>query len=458
MINLQDDRLTFTFPEIAAQLSALLEQHIQQLLPKLTLPKDRNELVNALKVQIQESDWTLRLRPEAFALRTDAAIPAQKNSILRISRRTSLDAAAESLTEADVEKALRERAYEVARLHDDSLASVTFAFQRTLRIPDDGKTYPLPAGLDLFPLRAVDDFAKTTPASWIKRGGVLMPMYQSEALWIEFSARYPFAVKVAAGKINAVSGEAWSSDLQREPQNYVVLPEQPWLDGFAVGEGVIRQFVAMPLGAGYSVEEQLTGQAEFGGVQFQAYPMRAETYFREKVVPSLPSSLDELLLRLFAVHLVKTDFYGDASSCPAAPCAGSVEESMGLGAGGQMRQEIYHDPHSAAVWDETLSRRCFVHLCNSLVWRQITGTNPPHPPLTAQEYKRAGIPWFDYYRDDQKPLKGSQRLAGVKSVTQLGQEKHSQPLPENSSITPELIVQYGNTRRPGEIREFLDTL
>ena len=76
--------------------------------------------------------------------------------------------------------------------------------------------------------------------------------------------------------------------------------------------------------------------------------------------------------------------------------------------------------------------------------------------ILAKEHKQAGIPWFDYYRHDLKPLKGSKRLDGVKSVAQLGQEKHSQPLPGNSSITPELIVQYGNTRRPGEIREFLD--
>jgi hypothetical protein len=75
-----------------------------------------------------------------------------------------------------------------------------------------------------------------------------MPMYQSAALWIRFSTRYPFAVKVAAGKINAVTGDPWSRDLQADPQNYLVLPEQPWLDGFAVRKGVIRQFVAMPLG------------------------------------------------------------------------------------------------------------------------------------------------------------------------------------------------------------------
>ena len=108
----------------------------------------------------------------------------------------------------------------------------------------------------------------------------MMPMYQSEALWIRFSASYPFAVKFAAGKINAVSGEAWTAELQREPQNYLVVPEQPWLDGFSVGAGLIRQFVAMPLGAGDSVEEQLTGQAEVGGMQLQVYPLSAEALLR----------------------------------------------------------------------------------------------------------------------------------------------------------------------------------
>jgi hypothetical protein len=66
-------------------------------------------------------------------------------------------------------------------------------------------------------------------------------------------------VKIAAGKIDAVSGAAWIAELHREPQDYVVVPGQPLLDGFSVGEGRIRQFVAAPLGAGDSVEEQLTG-------------------------------------------------------------------------------------------------------------------------------------------------------------------------------------------------------
>jgi hypothetical protein len=50
----------------------------------------------------------------------------------------------------------------------------------------------------------------------------------------------------------------------------VVVPEQPWLDGYCVEKGIIRQFVAMPLGAGYTAEEQISGKAEHGGLQIMA--------------------------------------------------------------------------------------------------------------------------------------------------------------------------------------------
>jgi hypothetical protein len=427
MIKLEYDRLSFTFPEIAGQLRAHVERQIGHILPEFLRPEERTALLAEL-----ESRWGFR--------RLDGE--AQDRNRLRV----------RTLTADEIEAALRTAALRAAGLHDASFPALTIVFQRTLRLPDDGRTYPLPAGLGAFPLRSVDDFPATAPASWLQRGGVVMPMYQSEALWIRFSARYPCAVKIAAGKINAVSGEGWTAELQDETQDYVVVPGQPWLDGFSVGEGLIRQFVAMPLGAGYSVEEQLTGRADVGGMQLQVYPLSAEAYYRDEVAPALPSSLRELFDQFFDEHLEKEEpiYYGPISRCL------EPEASMGLGAGGKMRQEIYQDPYDFADWDQTMTRRCFVHLCNSLVWRQVTGTNPPHPPLTAKEYQQAGIPWFDYYRDDLKPLKGSERLAGVKSVAQLGEEKKSRPLPESSSVTPELIVQYGNTRRPGEIREFLD--
>ena len=64
----------------------------------------------------------------------------------------------------------------------------------------------------------------------------------------------------------------------RDPQDYVVLSEQPWLDGYCVEKGVIRQFVAMPLDDGYTAEEQLTGAAQHSGIQVVVYPMKLERY------------------------------------------------------------------------------------------------------------------------------------------------------------------------------------
>jgi hypothetical protein len=63
---------------------------------------------------------------------------------------------------------------------------------------------------------------------------------------------------------------------------------------------------------------------------------------------------------------------------------------MGLAACGRMKQDIYDDPYNFSDWDST-SNRCFVHLANSLVWRQVTGQEPPKIPATAKEYARAGF-------------------------------------------------------------------
>ena len=133
------------------------------------------------------------------------------------------------------------------------------SFQRTLRIPDDGKAYPLPPTLGTFPLRRVSDFAARLPEQWSTPGeppAFFIPMYQREALWLAFEAAgwKPNAVKVGIGKINALTGKAWDEALHAAPQDYLVCPHQPWLDGINSGAGVIRQFVAMPLGAGYTVE------------------------------------------------------------------------------------------------------------------------------------------------------------------------------------------------------------
>lgn len=318
-------------------------------------------------------------------------------------------------------------------------------FQRTLRIPDDGTDYPLPPGLGSFPLRHVDDFSASVPADWVAHGGVMLPMYQSEALWLNFDSTtdrdrgvsYPFAVKIATGKLCAVSGKTWKDRLSRRPQDYLVVPEQPWLDGYCVEKGIIRQFVAMPLGAGYTAEEQVTGKAEHGGLQIMVCPMKREVY--ERRFPKCEREKDE--------------DKGSYMCCDSPPMY-----SMGLAPGGRMKQDIYDDPYRLSDWDTENTSRCFVHIANSMVWRSITGDDPPTTPPTAEEYTHAGMPWFDWYDDQNTVVYGSSVLAGMKSVAELGKEKGDVPLPENASVAATRLIELRSDLKTGQVREWSDSV
>ena len=306
-------------------------------------------------------------------------------------------------------------------VHSDARCDIEF--QRTLRIPDDDRTYFLPPGMGRFPLRHLDDVADHLARKMVRRGGVVMPIHQAEALWISFDTgyggrwrrTYPIAVQVATGKICAISGKPWEEGLAQSPQNYVVLPEQPWLDGYCIEEGIIRQFVAMPLGDGYTAEEQLTGEALHGGVQIAAYPMKRKVY--EELFPPEPE--EDL-----AVY------------CLSKPQA----LEMGLAPGGRMRQEIYEDPYGLDAWDLEHGSRCFVTMANSAQWMAITGEHPPTVPPTAQQYAKAGLPWFDYYDADHAAIAGAEELAGLTSVKEMGEELSKSPLPENESSNVPVVV------------------
>jgi hypothetical protein len=320
-------------------------------------------------------------------------------------------------------------------VHEDAKSAIQF--QRTLRIPDDGKHYPLPPGLGAFPLRHVEDFADRVPEGWCERAGVMMPLYQAEAMWIAFGGggwrsrgRYPFAIKVAAGKINAISGKPWKPELDGSERDYVVVPEQPWLDGFCVAKDVIRQFVAMPLGSGYSVEEQITGKPGHGGLQIIVYPMRREHY--EALLRRREQSSDHMAAGVRYRSLV----------CRAA------EPAMGLAAGGRMTQQIYADPHGLDAWDQSVSSRCFVTLVDAVQWREITGEAPPTKPPTAADYTKAGLPWFDYYAADLETLGGAQALAVVKSVAEMAKEKGEQVLGPDGEVNPDTIIHVGPGKSP----------
>ncbi|WP_316741767.1 hypothetical protein [Streptomyces sp. MK7] len=300
---------------------------------------------------------------------------------------------------------------------------VAVRFMRTLRLPETG-THRLPPGLGEFPLRRVADHPDTAPEQWRARGGVMLPVYLREAMWLSFAGTTrPAALQVGVGKVCAVSGRPWSDRLSRDPQNYVVLPRQPWLDGIHSGKGTVRQFVAVPLGLGATVEGQVTGEEVWGGVQLQSFPLSGAALARWQEQQAREGIVRRRL--------------------PAAPAAapGSAPQAygaaMGLGVGGSMRQEVYRDERPPGDWTGEPAGRVFVHLVTPPEWRRITGENPPPSPVDRAAYTRAGLPWFDYYDQDAEDLAPTDGLGSVRPVGDwLGDDHEPWQEPSPHQITP----------------------
>jgi hypothetical protein len=302
-------------------------------------------------------------------------------------------------------------------IRDDSVRlgpHLRVTFQRTLRIPDDGQDYPLPPGLGRFPVLRAGDYASRVPAHW-GADDVFIPMYQREALWLSFECPWwrACAVKVRVGGINAVSGKRWHERLNRtrSHQDHLVCPDQPWLDGINAGDGFIRQFVAMPLGMGYTVEGQLTGSETRGGIQLLCFEPKPGRF---------PDKPTEEYAGLHAPFLMQV-------------CEDSLG-GMGLGAGGRMRQEIYPDEHGPDTWDPDRVARLEVHIVDSLAFRDITGLEPPPTPVSAELYTRYGLPWFELYDEGRGDLRRSRELERVRSVREKDAENGFGPQQDDSSV------------------------
>ena len=110
---------------------------------------------------------------------------------------------------------------------------------------------------------------------------VLTLVLEEEAMWIRFKSEKQFAIKIYVGNVNAVSGEpAIETEEvqlrrikklidQKSLQDYIITPQQRWLDGIAIGSGKVRQFVAVRTGSGYTVEAQITGKENVAGLSFE---------------------------------------------------------------------------------------------------------------------------------------------------------------------------------------------
>ena len=160
-------------------------------------------------------------------------------------------------------------------------------------------------------------------------------------------------------------------------------PPQPWLDGFKTGPNIIRQFVAVPLGSGLTVEGQLTGQEIAGGIQIASFHPK-------------PGAIGELQMT-----------------------AKQTERVLGMGAGGQIRQRIYSDPYGVDKWDPAPTAVIQIHLLE--IAEFATWTGEP----------------FEIYDSDRGDVPASEALSGVKPVDDLTKPvdikaKQIRPIPPRS--------------------------
>jgi hypothetical protein len=310
-------------------------------------------------------------------------------------------------------------------------------FQRTLRVPDDGRVYSLPPGIGIFPVLRVEDYLERVPPAWREHGGVFIPLYQREALWLGFQAVdwKPNAVKVGVGGVNAVTGGPWNVALDEEEADYMVCPPQLWLDGIKSGPGRIRQFVAAPLDQGLTVEAQVTGADTFGGIQLVVFEPRAGIFPNE--APPQPEVLP------------MGGPFG-AGGLGAPPGALGLPQELGIAAGGSIEQKIYPDPFGIATWDQDNYGTLWAHLVNSHQFRALTGREPPATPITAKTYTEYGLPWFALYDEEAGDLPTDERLARVKSVSRIEAERGTPADPEDTpvEVTEEQIMRLDPRKPP----------
>jgi hypothetical protein len=316
-------------------------------------------------------------------------------------------------------------------------------------------------------------------------------------MWISFESDQKFAVKVYVGGVNAVSGEPSTDTEQtlvrrykllserKSIQDYVVTPDQVWFDGIATQDGTVRQFVAMPLGSGYTVEAQITGADLIGGLQIEVTPSTrvppvkiepkpAGTPHFQIFVKTLTGSNVTLdVSELHTVAEVKLLVEGREGIPPDQQrliyagvaledgrnitfykimrdstvhlvlrlCGGgAVEPQMGIAAGGLIEQSIIRDDNDPAIWEPENGTIFNVQILNSAVFQTVTGRKPPKTPISARTYASYGFPYYAIY--DEKPSGVTGDFSGVKSVAE--KDIEGAPTLEKAKAIAEVIEDTHN--------------
>jgi hypothetical protein len=108
---------------------------------------------------------------------------------------------------------------------------------------------------------------------------------------------------------------------------------------------------------------------------------------------------------------------------------------MVLGAGGRISQSIIRDPYPASKWNHAATVVFNVQLLNAACFQAVTGCPPPPTPVSAEEYARQGLPFFEIYNEPASDIVGG--FDAVKSVATIdGREEQHYTYPIKSIYNP----------------------
>lgn len=335
-------------------------------------------------------------------------------------------------------------------------SSFSFSLQRTIAL-EEGQRFRnnLPPGMGQFPLVPVAGIDNKAPGEWDRDQGLLTCLRDDEALWISFigSDSKPHAVLVGVSGVNAVNAEPFNPELKPGSGSYLVVPPQQWLDGIKTGDRTVRQFRSQPLGAGLTAGEQLNDEL-INGIEIVAYPPGPD------FTPPLPrpsfgggSNLDEILGSLGVTQyrsMRGATKGGGATRGGGAMFGGggfSDAYGSGIGVGAKIEQAVYPD-QDPKRWDPAVApHRARLYIVNAPQWTQLTGKEPPLPPISQDRYPGA------FYQ-----VVGDRALGDVETknpdVLKL-QSRHDiegAPPPTRTAVPPPvrpIINPYGLPQQPG---------